>query len=115
MRRFARNAAVVFGVVFLALSIGAVGYHATDGLDWLDAYLNAAMILTGMGPLAPFRSSAAKVFGIFYSVFSGVVFLSMIAVLLGPLAQRFLHRFHLELYEDEPAPKPSSSSSSPLA
>jgi hypothetical protein len=104
MRRFGRTAAVVFGVVFGALSIGAVGYHLTDGLGWLDAYLNAAMILTGMGPLAPFRSSTAKLFGIFYSVFSGVVFLSMIAVLLGPLAQRFLHRFHLELYEDEPAP-----------
>lgn len=108
MRHMARNAAVVCGVVFVALTIGAVGYHLTDGLLWLDAYLNAAMILTGMGPLAPLRSTAAKLFAIVYSIFSGVVFLSMVAVLLGPLAQRFLHRFHLELYEDEPSPPAKS-------
>ena len=113
MRHMGRNAAIVFGVVFAALSIGAVGYHLTDGLRWLDAYLNAAMILTGMGPLAPLRSNTAKLFAIFYSIFSGVVFLSMVAVLLGPLAQRFLHRFHLELYEDEPHPQPKPSSSPP--
>jgi len=108
MRHMARNAAIVFGVVFAALTIGAVGYHLTAGLRWLDAYLNAAMILTGMGPLAPLRSTAAKLFAIVYSIFSGVVFLSMVAVLLGPLAQRFLHRFHLELYEDEPSPPAKS-------
>lgn len=101
VRRFLRNAGIVFGVVFVALAIGAVGYHITAGLGWLNAFLNAAMILTGMGPLAPLKTPAAKVFAIIYSIFSGVVFLSMVAVLLGPLAQRFLHRFHLELYEDD--------------
>jgi len=100
-RNFLRNASIVVGLVFVALSIGAVGYHITAGLGWLDAYLNASMILTGMGPLAPLETPAAKLFAIFYSIFSGVAFLSMVAVLLGPLAQRFLHRFHLELYEDD--------------
>jgi hypothetical protein len=102
-RHFFRNLAVVIGVVFVALTIGAIGYHGTVGLAWLDAYLNAAMILTGMGPLTPLQTEPAKLFGIVYAIFSGVVFLSVVAVLLGPVAQRFLHRFHLELYEDDDA------------
>ncbi|HEX8906194.1 MAG TPA: hypothetical protein VF771_15200, partial [Longimicrobiaceae bacterium] len=104
LRRFFRNLGIVAGVVLVALTVGAVGYHATVGLGWLDAYLNAAMILTGMGPLTPLRTPAAKVFGIVYAIFSGVVFLSVVAVLLGPVAQRFLHRFHLELFEDDDTP-----------
>jgi hypothetical protein len=116
VRHFLRNAVVVFGVVFVALGIGAVGYHLTDGLGWLDAFLNAAMILTGMGPVAELHTPAAELFAIFYSIFSGVVFLSMIAVLLGPLAQRFLHKFHLDLYDDDtPQPKPPAPPASPPA
>jgi hypothetical protein len=95
----AKNAGVVFGVLGVALLIGAAGYHYLDDLNWLDATLNAAMILTGMGPVDRLNSSGAKIFGIVYALFGGVFFLSMVAVLLGPLAQHFLHRFHLELEE----------------
>lgn len=99
--RLLRNAFLSASVVAGSLGIGAFGYHEFAGLGWLDATLNASMILTGMGPIAPFTTVPAKLFGIFYSLFSGVAFLSFAAVLLVPVAHRFLHRFHLELYEEE--------------
>jgi hypothetical protein len=100
-QRLGRNALLSSGLVSFSLGIGALGYHELVGLDWLDATLNASMILTGMGPLAPFTTTSAKLFGIFYSLFSGVAFLSFAAVLLSPVAHRFLHRFQLEVYEED--------------
>lgn len=102
-RRLVKNALVVFGLLAGALAIGAVGYHELNGLSWLDATLNAAMILTGMGPVDRLTTPAAKVFAIVYALFGGVFFLSMVAVLLSPVAQHFLHRFHLELDEHREA------------
>jgi len=102
IRRLARNAVLVSGLVLGALGVGAAGYHFLDDLPWLDAALNAAMILTGMGPVAPLRTPAAKVFAIVYALLSGVFFLTMVAVLLAPALHHFLHRFHLELGEPEP-------------
>jgi len=97
LRRLVRNGAVVAVFIVLALGLGATGYHILDGLPWLDAILNAAMILTGMGPIAPISTPGAKVFATFYALFSGVFFLTMVAVLLAPALHHFLHRFHLEL------------------
>jgi hypothetical protein len=99
VRRLARNSVIVAGFILLALGIGATGYHTLDGLPWLDAVLNAAMILTGMGPIAPISTPAAKVFATVYALFSGVFFLTMVAVLLAPALHHFLHRFHLDLRE----------------
>ena len=84
-------------LIVLALGVGATGYHMFDDLPWLDAVLNAAMILTGMGPIAPISTPAAKVFATLYALFSGVFFLTMVAVLLAPALHHFLHRFHLDL------------------
>ena len=97
IRRLVRNAAVVAALIVLALGVGAAGYHTLDGLPWLDAVLNAAMILTGMGPIAPISTPAAKVFATLYALFSGVFFLTMVAVLLAPALHHFLHRLHLDL------------------
>jgi uncharacterized membrane protein len=104
-RRLAKNALVVAGLlaVAVALGIGAAGYHTLNGLPWLDATLNAAMILTGMGPVDRLTTPEAKLFAIVYALFGGVFFLSMVAVLLAPLAQHLLHRFHLELDEHREA------------
>jgi hypothetical protein len=99
LRHLSRNSALVLAFVAVALTIGAAGYHRFAKLPWLDAYLNAAMILTGMGPLAPLESPAAKLFGLFYALFSGVAFVTVIAVLLAPSVHRFLHRFHADLDE----------------
>ena len=102
VRRLIRNAGIVSALVVLALTIGATGYHVFARLPWLDAVLNAAMILTGMGPVNPISTPAAKVFATFYALFSGVFFLTMVAVLLAPALHHFLHRFHLELREQGP-------------
>lgn len=97
--RLCRNGGIVACLLLGAVGIGAVGYHLLGGLSWLDAALNAAMILTGMGPVNPMVTSGAKVFAIGYALFSGVFFLTMVAVLLAPAVHHFLHRFHLELNE----------------
>jgi len=102
VRRLIRNGSIVTGLIAGAVAMGTLGYHAFDGLSWLDAALNAAMILTGMGPVSlPIVRPAAKVFVIFYSLFSGVFFLTMVAVLLAPALHHFLHRFHVEFGEEE--------------
>ena len=101
VRRLVRNGAIVAALIVLALGMGAIGYHVLDGLPWLDAVLNAAMILTGMGPIAPISTPAAKVFATFYALFSGVFFLTMVAVLLAPALHHFLHRFHLDLSKQQ--------------
>jgi hypothetical protein len=97
--RMARNGLIVGGLIAAALGVGAAGYHVLDDLPWLDATLNAAMILTGMGPASPLVRPEAKVFAIVYALLSAVFFLTMVAVLLAPALQHFLHRFHLELEE----------------
>ena len=102
--RFARRLAAFFGLSTLiiagALAIGAVGYHAIAGLAWIDALLNAAMILSGMGPVDRMTTAGGKLFATAYALFAGVVFVSTVAVLFAPIAHRFFHRLHLEL-DDE--------------
>ena len=95
----------ISGVLILAsLALGVVGYHLFGRLSWLDSVLNASMILTGMGPVDPIVSTSGKLFASFYALFSGVAFLTIMAVLLAPMVHRFLHRFHLDL-ADEPHEK----------
>jgi hypothetical protein len=88
-------------LVAVAVGVGAAGYHYLANLPWLDATLNAAMILTGMGPVNQLDTPMAKIFAIGYSLFSGVFFLTMVAVLLAPAANLFMHKFHLEVAERE--------------
>jgi hypothetical protein len=114
-RRLAKNGAIVGGLIAVALAIGAAGYHYLDGLPWLDATLNAAMILTGMGPVDRVEAPAAKLFAIVYSLFSAVFFLTMVAVLLAPAVQHFLHRFHLELNENRDTDGPAKAKRRPDA
>ena len=99
VKHLIRNSSMVVSLLVVVLAIGATGYHFLNDLPWLDAFLNASMILTGMGPVAPLIRPSAKVFAIAYALFSGVFFVTMIAVLLAPGVQVFLHRFHLELDE----------------
>jgi len=104
IRRTARNGVLVLALLAGALALGAVGYRIFEGLDWLDSLLNAAMILTGMGPAQPLAHRGAKWFAIFYALFSSVLFLSVMALLLAPALHHFLHRFHLELDERDSGP-----------
>lgn len=83
-------------VITFSLGMGATGYHYLGGLSWLDALLNASMILTGMGPVNPMESPEGKMFAIFYCLYSGIAFLSLVAILMAPIYHRFLHRFNLD-------------------
>jgi hypothetical protein len=96
VRRVLRNAALAICFIAFSLGVGTLGYHGFEGLDWLEAALNAAMILTGMGPVDTFHTTGGKVFAIAYCIYSGVAFLTTAALLLAPVVHRFIHRFHLE-------------------
>lgn len=104
-RRVARNFSIAAAIVAGALFLGVCGYHFLEKLPWLDALLNASMILGGMGPVDPVRTPAGKLFASAYALFSGVAFLTVSGILLAPVLHRFLHRFHLET--GEPAPPPA--------
>jgi hypothetical protein len=78
-----------------SLGLGVLGYRLTGGMPWLDALLNASMILSGMGPVDAMTSAGGKLFASFYALFSGIVFLAVASLVLAPVAHRILHRLHL--------------------
>lgn len=92
---------IALGLVTVSLAMGTFGYHETLGLSWIDAVLNAAMILTGMGPVNQINTTSGKLFATFYALYSGVAFLSTAAVLFAPLVHRFLHKFHLDVEDKD--------------
>ncbi len=95
-KRVLRYAAFSLSLISFSLAIGVIGYHFTNSLSWLDSLVNASMILTGMGPVDALKNDGAKWFASIYSIFSGVIFLSTVAVFLSPIFHRFLHKFHLD-------------------
>lgn len=94
--RLAAHGGAALSVIVFALLLGMTGYRFAEGMSWLDAFVNASMILSGMGPVSMLHTSAGKLFAGCYALFSGVVFLVVVGVMLGPVAHRLLHRFHLE-------------------
>ena len=98
--RLARSALLSVGFIVGSLGLGMLGYRLTERLSWLDAFLNASMILTGMGPVNEMHTAAGKVFAGCYALFSGVAFLTAVAVLFAPVLHRVLHRFHLAFDSD---------------
>jgi len=96
IRRMLRHGVLSLCVVFVSLGLGVVGYRVTEGFSWLDALLNASMILGGMGPVNELHTVAGKFFASAYALFSGVAFLATIGILVAPLAHRLLHSLHVE-------------------
>ena len=94
--RLARSAAIGLLVIAIALGAGMLGYHHFEGMPWIDAFANAAMILSGMGPLAALTTANGKLFAGFYALFSGLVFVVVMGIVFAPVVHRFMHRFHLE-------------------
>jgi len=94
--RILRHGIFAISILFLALAIGVFGYHWFEGMPWIDAILNASMILGGMGPVNPLNTTGGKLFASAYALFSGVVFIGVIGMLLAPFVHRLIHRFHLE-------------------
>ena len=101
IRRLVVHGLAAGGVIALSLAAGIFGYHFLEGLPWLDALLNASMILGGMGPVAALHSTAGKLFASFYSLFAGIGFLVIAGILVAPIAHRFLHRLHLDGDEED--------------
>ena len=104
--QFRRRVAHNFGIGMLliggSLSIGIAGYRYFEGMRWIDAYLNAAMLLGGMGPVAPeLHTTAGKMFAGLYALYSGMVVIAAASIILAPMFHRFVHRFHLEEEEEK--------------
>jgi hypothetical protein len=99
--RMLRFVGAAISLVLVALLVGVLGYRLTEGMSWINALLNASMILAGMGPVDQLHTQGGKLFASAYALFSGVVFLVVAGVLFAPLFHRLLHRFHLE-DDDEP-------------
>lgn len=83
-------------ILLLSLLAGMAGYHYLEGLSWIDSMLEASMILTGMGPIHALTNDSAKIFATIYALYSGVAFLTVIAVFLAPVIHRFMHHFHFD-------------------
>ncbi len=94
LRRLALHVAAAFGLVAFSLVLGMAGYTTFERLAWRDAFLNAAMLLGGMGPVDAPKTPAGKVFAGMYALYCGLVFLIAAGVVFAPLLHRLLHRFH---------------------
>ena len=94
--RVVRYLTLAMLVIGVALGIGVVGYHSLGGLPWIDALVNASMILGGMGPVDPITSPAGKVFASFYALFSGLLFIGAASIVLAPFFHRVMHKLHLD-------------------
>jgi hypothetical protein len=96
LRHFSIN--FIFGtlVVLASLGFGMWGYHHFESMSWVDSYVNAAMILSGMGPVQNLVTEGGKIFAGTYALFSGIVFLVVIAIIFAPVVRRFIHKIHIE-------------------
>lgn len=101
LQRLLKYALYAFLILALSLAIGTIGYRLYAAISWVDAFLNAAMILTGMGPVTAMPSDGAKLFSAFYAIYSGVAFLTTISILFAPIIHRFLHLMHVEDNEND--------------
>jgi TRAP-type C4-dicarboxylate transport system permease small subunit len=101
VRRVAWSALVSLCIVAFGLGVGVLGYHYVAEFSWIDALLNASMILSGMGPVGDFKNDAGKVFASFYALFSGLAFITVAGIIVAPVAHRLLHWFHVEEGQQE--------------
>jgi len=95
-RRLMANAAFSIVLIVVSLVAGMAGYHYLEGQSWVDAFANAAMILSGMGPLGQLNTTSGKIFAGCYALYSGLALILAIGVVIAPIVHRFLHRFHME-------------------
>jgi hypothetical protein len=104
-KHFVRHLAPYAGygalVVVGSAAFGTIGYRFFAGYRWIDAFLNACMLLGGMGPVGELPNDGAKLFASFFALYSGLVFLVLAGLVLAPVFHRVLHRFHWEAAEKD--------------
>ena len=103
-RKFLVRMSIAIGLwivlTIVGLAIGIAGYAALEGMSFVDAYVNAAMILSGMGPLGELKTTAGKIFAGSYAILSGLIIVIATGFVLAPIFHRILHRFHVETKAD---------------
>jgi hypothetical protein len=95
-RRLTLSILVALAIIGVSLFAGMLGYAHLEGMSWLDAFLNAAMILSGMGPVEPLKTDAGKLFAGCYAIYSGLIVVLTSGIVLAPIAHRVLHSFHVD-------------------
>lgn len=95
-KRLSRNIIIGLTMILISLGIGILGYHHFEKMSWVDAYVNAAMILSGMGPVNTITTNYGKIFAGTYALFSGIIFLVIAAIVFAPVIHWFFHKFHIE-------------------
>ena len=100
-RRLAGNVALVLSMIAVSLAVGMWGYHDFEHMSWIDAFVNASMILSGMGPLGELHTYGGKLFAGSYALYSGLFLVIAAGLLLAPLLHRFLHNMHLDDGDDD--------------
>ncbi len=101
MARFVSYLGLSALFISLGLIVGIIGYHWAAGLSWLDALVEASMILSGMGPISPLSTTSAKVFASLYALFSGLIFVLAMGIVLSPLVYGLLRQFEVNLKPDQ--------------
>ena len=96
VRRMAASVVMAGLLISVVLFSGISGYHWIAGLDWVDSLLEASMILGGMGPANPLKTSGANIFASGYALFCGLIFIAVMGIILAPITHRMLHKFHME-------------------
>jgi hypothetical protein len=94
-RRLGLSLLAAMALLAASLLIGMAGYHVFEGLSWLDAFVNAAMLLGGMGPVDPLKHEAGKIFAGLYALYAGLVFIVSLVLIVTPVVHRVLHKFHV--------------------
>jgi hypothetical protein len=105
VRRVLLYAGLAFALLGISLAGGILGYHYLEGMSWIDSFLNACMIMGGMGPMGEMHHNAGKIFAGIYALYCGMVLLISFGIMMAPVLHRFLHTFHLDI-EDKPGKKP---------
>ena len=96
IRRVVKYALISLGLILFSLVIGMMGYHGFEGYSWVDSFLNAAMLMGGMGPVGTLHTDGGKIFAGIYALYCGLIEIIAIGIFAAPIFHRFLHHFHLE-------------------
>jgi hypothetical protein len=101
IRRMRRSILISTGIAAVTLAVGMCGYRFLENMPWPDAFANSSMILAGMGPLGNLNTNGGKIFAGCYALFCGLIFVTIITILIAPLFHRALHKFHCETSEKD--------------